>query len=115
MSYFAVTRGAGPAWIEGKGAFDQPGASDHAAFMNSLFEEGLVTVAGPLAGSERSRIRVLLIADAESGAEIQDRLTDDPWVAADYLVTTSIEPWVPLVGAEGLATAFAPESAAGVA
>ena len=105
MSYFAVTREAGPAWIDGNGAFDQPGAADHAAFMNALHEDGLVVVAGPLAGSEQDRIRVLLIADAESGAEIQDRLTDDPWVAADYLVTTSIEPWVPLVGAVGLATA----------
>ena len=115
MSYFVVTREAGPAWIDGKGAFDQPGAADHAAFMNTLHEEGLVTVAGPLAGSERDRIRVLLIADAESEAEIHDRLADDPWVAADYLVTTSIEPWIPIVGAERLATASLRKARPGVA
>ena len=52
MSYFVVTREAGPAWIEGKAAFDQPGAGDHAAFMNTLHEEGLVTVAGSPAANE---------------------------------------------------------------
>ena len=44
MSYYAVTRHAGPAWTDGKGAYEQPGASNHAAFMNTLAEEGLVLV-----------------------------------------------------------------------
>jgi hypothetical protein len=59
MSYFVVTREAGPAWINGKSAFGQPGTGDHATFMNTLHENGLVIVAGPLADSERGRIRVL--------------------------------------------------------
>jgi uncharacterized protein YciI len=49
---------------QGKGAFEQPGASDHAAFMNQLAEHGFLLFAGPLAGSETGRIRVLLIVDA---------------------------------------------------
>ena len=64
MTLFAVTREAGPSWTEGKGAFEQPAVNDHAAFMNSLANEGLVLFAGPLAGSEHDRIRVLLIAEA---------------------------------------------------
>ena len=40
MGYFAVIRDAGPGWTEGKGAFAQPGVSDHAAFMNILAEGG---------------------------------------------------------------------------
>jgi hypothetical protein len=46
MSYYAVTRNAGPAWTDGKGAFEQPGASDHAAFMNTLADEGLILFPG---------------------------------------------------------------------
>ena len=61
MSYFAVIRDAGPAWTDGKGAFEQPGVEDHAAFMNTLADEGIVLFAGPLAGSEHGRIRALLI------------------------------------------------------
>jgi uncharacterized protein YciI len=93
MSYYAVTRHAGPAWTEGKGAFEQPGVNDHAAFMNTLAEEGLVLFAGPLAGSENERIRVLLIADAPTEADIHRRLADDPWELTQRIVTTSVEPW----------------------
>jgi uncharacterized protein YciI len=82
MSLFAVTREAGPSWTDGKGAFEQPGVSDHAAFMNGLVDEGFVLFAGPLAGTEHDRIRVLLIADATSETDIHHRLADDPWERA---------------------------------
>ncbi len=107
MSYFAITREAGPAWTDGEGAFQQPGASDHAAFMNALSDEGLVIFAGPLAGTEHGRIRALLIADAPSEAEIHHRLADDPWALTQRLVTTSVEPWNLIVGAQRLTTAQA--------
>jgi uncharacterized protein YciI len=107
MSYFAVTRNAGPAWTDGKGTFEQPGASDHAAFMNTLAEEGLILFAGPLAGSEHGHIRVLLIADAPSEAGIRRRLADDPWELTQRVVTTSVEPWNLLVGAQRLTHAQA--------
>lgn len=107
MSYFAVTREAGPAWTGGKGAFEQPGVNDHAAFMNALSGEGLVVFAGPLASSEHGHIRVLLIVDAPSKAELHRRLADDPWALAQRLVTTSVEPWNLFVGAERLTPAQA--------
>lgn len=102
MSYFAVIREAGPVWIDGQGAFEQPGANDHAAFMTALADEGLVLCAGPLGGSERGRIRVLLIGDAADEHEIGRRLADDPWERAKRLVTVSVEPWNIFVGASRL-------------
>ena len=96
MSYFAVIRDAGPAWTDGKGAFEQPGVDDHAAFMNALADEGIVLFAGPLAGSEHGRIRALLI---------HDRLAADPWAQAQRLVTTSVEPWNLFVGADRISVA----------
>jgi len=105
MSYYAVTRNAGPAWTDGNRAFEQPGASDHAAFMNTLAEEGLVLFAGPLAGTEQGRIRVLLIADAPAETDIRSRLACDPWELSKRVVTTSIEPWNLFVGAGRLTPA----------
>jgi uncharacterized protein YciI len=102
MSLFAVNREAGPAWLEGKGAFDQPGVSDHAAFMDALADEGVILFAGPLAGTEGGRIRVLLIADTTNEVDILQRLADDPWELAERITTTSIEPWTLLVGAHRL-------------
>src|SRR5207249_2534727 len=61
MTYFVVTRDAGPGWTDGLGAFDQPGVDEHTAFMNALAGQGIVLCAGPLAGSEHQRIHVLLL------------------------------------------------------
>ena len=103
MSYFAVIREAGPAWTDGKGISEQAAVSEHTAFMNALADQGSVLCAGPLAGSEHGRIRVLLIFNADSEAEIQRRLADDPWTTADQVRITSIETWNVFVGAERLA------------
>ena len=102
MSYFAVVRDAGPAWTDGKGAFEQPDVDKHAAFMNALADEGVVLFAGPLAGSEQGRIRALLIVNTGNEAAIHDRLAADPWEATQRLVTTSVEPWNIIVGNERL-------------
>jgi uncharacterized protein YciI len=100
MSLFAVTREAGPAWSDGKGAFEQPAANDHAAFMATLATEGFALFAGPLAGTEQGRIRVLLIADAPSESDIRRRLADDPWAKTNQLVTARVESWRLFVGAD---------------
>jgi uncharacterized protein YciI len=105
MSYFAVTRNAGPAWSDGKGAFEQPGISDHTAFMNTLAEEDIVVFAGPLAGTEQGSIRVLLIAEAPAEADIRHRLAGDPWELTRKIVTTTVELWNPFVGAQRLTSA----------
>ena len=104
MSLYAVTREAGPGWTDG-GIFEQPAVSEHAAFLNRLAGEGFLLFGGPLAGSENGRVRALLVVDAPGEAEIHRRLADDPWVATGQIVTTSVEPWKILVGAERLPSA----------
>ena len=99
MSLFAVHREAGLNWVDGKRALDQPGVADHATFMNDLADDGLLLFAGPLAGTENGRIRVLLIADADSEAQITQRLAADPWELTQRITTTSIEPWTLFAGA----------------
>ena len=77
--------------------------------MNALADDGFVLLAGPLAGSEHGRLRVLLIvrAEAEAEAEIHRRLADDPWARTKQLETVRVEPWNVFVGAERVASAFA--------
>src|SRR5262245_21075788 len=107
MGYFVVVREAGPAWIDGKGALEQPAVDQHAAFMNALAEEGVVVFASPLAGSERGRIRALLVVDVSSQSEIQRRLADDPWTRTERITITNVESWNVIVGAERVAKANA--------
>jgi len=106
VSTFAVIREAGPGWQDG-GIYEQPAVNEHAAFMNALADSGFILFAGPLAGTEHGRVRVLLILNARDEDEIQRQLADDPWIPTEQLVTVSIEPWQILVGAERLAAAHA--------
>jgi uncharacterized protein YciI len=101
MPYFAVIREAGPAWADG-GIAAQPAVEDHAAFMSALAEEGLVLFAGPLAGSERGRLRVLLIISAEDEEQIHRRLAADPWTISERLQIKGVEAWNVFVGADRL-------------
>jgi uncharacterized protein YciI len=104
MSYFAVIREAGTAWSDG-GMNSQPAINDHATFMHALAHDEFVLVAGPLSGTDQGRLRVLLIVEASSEAEIRHRLADDPWTIAERLEITSIEPWNAFVGADRLTSA----------
>jgi len=101
MSYYAVTREAGPAWTDG-GINAQPRLGDHAAFMNTLADDRALLFAGPLAATEQGRLRALLVFNADSEADIHYHLADDPW--RDRLQITSIGPWNIFVGAERLST-----------
>ena len=107
MSLFAVVREAGPGWAAG-GIQQQPAVEEHAAFMDALVHQRFVLFAGPLAGSEQGRLRVLLIVEAANEAEIDRRLANDPWLRSRQLLTTSVESWKILAGAERLALALAP-------
>jgi uncharacterized protein YciI len=99
MPYFAVAREAGSAWADG-GIAVQPAVETHSAFMSALAEEGVVLFAGPLAGSERGRVRVLLIVNAEGEEEIHRRLAPDPWASSNQLRITRVEAWNVFVGAD---------------
>lgn len=101
MSYFAVTREAGPGWARG-GTATQPAISEHTEFMDELADAGFVLLAGPLDGSEQGRLRVLLILEAADEAEIHNRLEADPWATSGQVEVTSIEPWTVFVGADRL-------------
>jgi len=78
---FAVVRTRGPAWDDKRRMEDQPDWEAHAVFMNGLHASGFLLLAGPLEGTPD----VLLIARADSAADIEGRLVADPWVANGLL------------------------------
>ena len=86
---FAVIRSRGPAWNESVPLDDQVEWKAHAAFMNGLLAEGLITLGGPLEGTPD----VLLIVRAVDPAEITDRLAADPWSRNGLLIVKQISPW----------------------
>jgi uncharacterized protein YciI len=82
-----VERG-GP-WDWSKDMREQEGWDDHAAYMDRIFDEGWLLLAGPLDGDKHT----LWVVEAESEQEIRARMAEDPWSANGMLTPVTIEKW----------------------
>jgi uncharacterized protein len=82
-----VERG-GP-WDFSKGMREQAGWDDHAAYMDAIFAEGFLLLAGPLEGGRH----VLWVVEADSEKTIRNRMAEDPWSPNGMLTPTRIERW----------------------
>lgn len=97
LRHFVVTRGRGAAWNSDLALTEQPAWAEHAAFMNSLVEDGFVLLGGPLGDGER----VMLVVRARDAADVRQRLDPDPWTAMQLLSIVSITPWHVLLEPRG--------------
>ena len=89
MAVFTVAVVTGPGWDDARPRREQPGWTEHAAFMDTLVAEGFVLLGGPIGTGEH----VLLAVEAEDAAEITRRLGPDPWLATGQLLIGQIQPW----------------------
>jgi hypothetical protein len=89
MAVFTVTMVSGPGWDVGRPRREQPGWTEHAAFMDRLVADGFVLLGGPIGDGER----VLLAVEAADEQEIADRLGADPWLETGQLLIGQIQPW----------------------
>jgi uncharacterized protein YciI len=87
---FVILWAHGPAWIEGKTVREQPYWTEHAAFMDPLFESGMVVLGGPFADGTGS----LVIVEAESEQEVADLFMRDPFVVHDIFALSSLKQWL---------------------
>jgi uncharacterized protein YciI len=89
VAVFALTNVNGPAWDPSRGRRDQAGWDEHAAFMDTLVDEGFVVLGGPIGDGDR----VLLVVEAADREEVEARLAPDPWHVTGILQIASIERW----------------------
>jgi len=92
--WFAVLRTRGTAWDEAVAMRSQPLWDEHRNYMNRIYDEGRVKLAGPLETSNQ----VLLVLTGESAGAVEAMLEDDPWTASGQLQTNWIRLWNVLVG-----------------
>ncbi|HTW97989.1 MAG TPA: hypothetical protein VMD59_04390 [Acidimicrobiales bacterium] len=86
--FFVVLRRSGPAWDKSKPLEAQSGWNEHAEFMDTLVDSGLVLLGGPLADEHR----IVLVVEASSADEVRTRLAEDPWNGS-HLVIDEVSPW----------------------
>ncbi|MBV9614999.1 MAG: hypothetical protein JO031_06065 [Ktedonobacteraceae bacterium] len=87
---FVILWAHGPAWVEGKTVREQPYWAEHAAFMDPLFENGMVVLGGPFADGMGS----LVVVEAENEQEVADVFARDPFVEHDIFVLNSLKQWL---------------------
>jgi uncharacterized protein YciI len=88
-TYYAVTETPGPKWDPSRARREQDNWDEHAAFMDGLVEDGFVVLGGPVGNGDE----VLLIVRAESEAEIEAQLAEDPWLPMGVLAIAKIDRW----------------------
>ena len=86
---FLVYRVPGPAWAAGVPTRSQPLWNEHAAFMDRLFDERRIVLAGPYGNDGRA----LVVMDAASTAEASALFLEDPWVKEGILLTEKVVEW----------------------
>jgi len=91
MPLFVADRPAGAEWVPGLGARDQPLWDEHAAFMDELFERGVVALGGPFEDGSGA----LVVLRAESADAARELLAGDPWCngGRDIQGIGTLRPW----------------------
>jgi uncharacterized protein YciI len=97
MPVFVLTRERGPRWDASRGLREQEAWDEHAAFMETLADEGFIFLGGPV-GEDR----VMHVVVAESEERILERLQADPWESMGLLRNVSVERWHVLLGKQRL-------------
>jgi uncharacterized protein YciI len=86
---FLVFRDPGPSWLAGVPTRHQPLWDAHAVYMDRLFEEGRIVLAGPYADYSRA----LIIVEARDAEEASALFRYDPWEEAGILVPSDVVEW----------------------
>ena len=89
MARWVVRVERGGPWDWSKDMREQDGWDGHAAYMDGIFEEGFLLLAGPLEGDRET----LWVVNANSEDYIHERMQEDPWSANGMLTPIRIERW----------------------
>ncbi len=88
-TYYALLMRPGALWDGTKSAREQVFWDEHARFVDSLFEDGVIVLAGPFA----DRTGSLVIVKAQDAAQAREMFQKDPWTLHDVLVVGEVKEW----------------------
>ena len=96
---YLVVREPGPAWLADRPACEQPLWLEHAAYLEGLFDRGLVLFGGPLVETQGKRVMVLAAASRQAAFDL---LARDPWTRGEVLRVASVHTWEWTLDAEAV-------------
>ena len=89
MTYYVAFLRPGALWNPEKPVREQLFWDDHARFMDSLFDAGVIILAGPFA----DRTGSMVIIKADSAAQVHEMFQQDPWTEKDVLAVVDVKEW----------------------
>lgn len=89
-TYYAAFLRPGALWNPDKSVREQLFWDEHARFMDSLFETGVVVLAGPFADKTGS----MVIVSADNAPRVYEMFRSDPWTEHDVLVVSEVKEWI---------------------
>jgi hypothetical protein len=108
MPVFAVTTARGPRWDQGNDIREQSGWEAHGAYMDSLVDQGIVILGGPIGTDPGEPVSgepgvpgdpgvagelALLAMEADSAGHVRSVFAADPWIISGVIRLASIRPW----------------------
>jgi uncharacterized protein YciI len=90
----AIFRTVGANWMHGKPMREQSYWDDHAAFMNALFESGVVYLGGPF--PDGGAMVIYFAESVEAAIALQQ---DDPWLLHAIHADAGAKEWTILLDA----------------
>jgi uncharacterized protein len=75
--------------VLGKSPQEQPLWREHADFMDALYDQGLIFLAGPWADGSGA----MVIVNADDIESAVDMFREDPWALADIQSTDTAQEW----------------------
>ncbi|HWN99317.1 MAG TPA: YciI family protein [Blastocatellia bacterium] len=88
-TYYAIFQRPGAQWNPERPVREQQFWDEHARFVDSLFDAGVVILAGPFA----DRTGSLVIVTADSVEQVYEIFRSDPWAQHDVLVAADVKEW----------------------
>jgi uncharacterized protein YciI len=79
----------GSRWNTTVGSRDQQFWSEHAAFMDGLFDRGSIELAGPFSDGSGA----LVIVRSDSADDVRAEFATDPWSVHDVLPVHDVSEW----------------------
>ncbi len=80
----------GTNWVAGKTSREQPYWTEHAAFMDALFEDGIVIMGGPFADYSN----ILVIVEASDENALRELFERDPFITQGILHLERVHEWL---------------------
>lgn len=99
---YMVEYDAGPSYLPGRPFAEQPGIGEHAAYMDQLYDAGILVFGGPFFDELDPPVMTgaSLFLNVTSETEAREIVDQDPAISHGFLTLVDIKPFMAMIGGD---------------